>query len=92
MKESKIEKSVCDYAKNKGWLVYKFSSPNNKGVPDRIFMRRGIMFFMEFKSFGKSATNLQIFVMMKIERIGFKCYVIDNVEEGKRVVDDNTKM
>ena len=37
MLEKDIEKAVCDYAKSKGVLTYKFSSPNHVGVPDRIF-------------------------------------------------------
>jgi hypothetical protein len=31
--EKVIEKKVCDYAKSKGFVVYKFVSVNNAGVP-----------------------------------------------------------
>jgi hypothetical protein len=37
--EKVIEKKVCDYAKSKGFVVYKFASFNNAGVPDRIMIR-----------------------------------------------------
>lgn len=39
VRESDIEKKVCDRAKSLGWITPKFKSPMNRGVPDRIFMR-----------------------------------------------------
>ena len=86
--ESKIEQTVCSKAKNLGWLVYKFTSPNQRGVPDRIFMRNGICFFVEFKKFGKKPTELQNVTMGKIKLIGgFECYVIDNIEDGFKLLE-----
>jgi hypothetical protein len=88
MLESKIEKTVCDYAKSKGWLVYKFVSPNNRGVPDRLLLGpdRKIA-FIEFKAPGKEPTKLQKHVFSKIRALLFKVYVIDNIEEGKNLID-----
>ena len=60
MRESKIEKEVSRYAKDKGWLTYKFKSPGQRGVPDKIFMRNGIMFLIEFKATGKSLRKNRI--------------------------------
>ena len=36
--EKQIERSVCDYAKSIGFLVYKFTSPERAAVPDRMFI------------------------------------------------------
>ena len=49
MRESTIEKEVCKYAESLGWLQYKFLSPNVRGIRDRMFMRGGMGFFIEFK-------------------------------------------
>lgn len=87
MKESEIEKKVCAHAKSKGWLSYKFVSPSNRGVPDRIFMRRGLCMFIEFKAEGKKATKLQQKVMSRIEQKGFDCHVVDSVEWGVEVIN-----
>lgn len=87
MKESVIEKKVSDYAKAKGWLVYKFVSPNNKGVPDRIFIGGGEVFFIEFKALGKKPTKLQENVADKIRKELIDVYVIDNVADGKALID-----
>jgi|TARA_R110000803_G_scaffold116981_1_gene185536 Holliday junction resolvase len=87
MLEKTIEKQVCDYAKQKGWLVYKFVSPGQRGVPDRIFLREGSCFFIEFKATGKKPSKLQWRKINELRDIGFDVYVIDKVHEGKIIVD-----
>ena len=50
MLEKDIERAVCDYAKAKGMLVYKFTSPARSAVPDRLLISRtGLIVFIEFK-------------------------------------------
>ncbi len=90
MLEKQIEKKVCDYAKSKGWLSYKFVSPANRGVPDRIFMSQHKMFFIEFKAAGKKATKLQDAIISDINAAGFQVYVVDSVKVGKGVIDAHT--
>ena len=87
MRESTIEKSVCKYAKERGWLTYKFVSPGNKAVPDRMFMRNSMIFFIEFKAPGKKPTKLQEKVIADITSEGFAVYVIDNIKHGKFVIN-----
>jgi len=87
MLESAIESAVCKYAKSKGWLVYKFVSPNNRGVPDRIMLRNGVIIFVEFKATGKQPTTLQQYIIKRIRGEKFKVYVIDSVEMGKKTLD-----
>jgi len=85
MLESKIEKTVCEYAKGLGVLTYKFTG--HKGVPDRIFMINGKTFFIEFKAEGKKPTQLQRKTMMDIVNHKIPCYVCDTIESGKMVID-----
>ena len=87
MRESVIEKKVSDYATSKGWLVYKFSSPNTRAVPDKIFMRNGVVFFIEFKALGKLPTKLQYANHKRIKEHGVSVFVIDNIEKGIDLVD-----
>jgi|TARA_R110000787_G_scaffold11723_2_gene38540 Holliday junction resolvase len=87
MLEAPIEKAVCKYAKDKGWLVYKFVSPANRGVPDRIFMKDGEVFFIEFKATGKKPTKLQQSVISKMRDNLMTVYVVDSIEYGKDIID-----
>lgn len=82
MKESEIEKKVCEYAKNRGWKAIKFRSFNNKSLPDRIFFKKGKCFLIEFKVEGKLPTKLQQKTLCEFRDNGFAADVIDSVEKG----------
>ena len=88
MQESEIEAAVCNYAKSKyKWLVYKFVSPSNRGVPDRLFIRNETVFFIEFKAWNKIPTKLQKRVITKIRNQGVDVYVVDSIKQGKEIFD-----
>ena len=85
MLESKIEKAVCDYAKTLGWLSFKFTSPNNRAVPDRIFFKEGHTILIEFKQLGKKPTKLQNYQIDKLKEQLIPVYVVDSIEKGKDI-------
>jgi len=85
MLESTIEKKVTKYAESLGWLAYKFSSPNNRGVPDRLYIRNGVVIFIEFKQLGKKPTKLQTHHINKIKAQSIAVYVVDSVDAGEAV-------
>ena len=87
MRESEIEKEVCLYAKSKGWLTYKFISPSSKGVPDRILLNNGKVIFIEFKANKKLPTKLQNKIISNIRSKNIQVYVIDNINDGKKLID-----
>jgi hypothetical protein len=66
MLEKQIEKKVVDYCRKRGFLCYKFSSPANRGVPDRIIIGKGKVLFLELKRKGEMPTALQF---REIQRI-----------------------
>jgi hypothetical protein len=86
MLEKTIEKNVTKYAKDKGWLSFKFVSPSNRGVPDRIFMKGGRTIFIEFKASGKKPTKLQWRRIEQIEKAGLAVFVVDSVEDGREII------
>lgn len=90
MLESEIERKVGEHAKRRGWLVRKWSSPGQKGVPDRLYFRSGAVLLIEFKAPGKRPTELQKREHDRLQAQGFPVHVIDNVEDGKALVDANT--
>jgi len=88
MLEKQIEKAVCDHAKSKGVLCYKFVSPGHAGVPDRMFITpSGEVFFIEFKRLGCVPTPLQWREINRLNSQGVDVYVVDNVTQGVSLVD-----
>ena len=89
MLESKIEKAVCDYARNLKFLAYKFTSPNRMAVPDRLFISPyGEMFFCEFKATGKVPTPAQSREHLRLTDQGVDVWVIDNIADGQKMIDE----
>jgi hypothetical protein len=88
MLEKDIERKVCEYARQEGFLAYKFTSPQRAAVPDRLFISpTGSMFFVEFKQLGKMPTPAQYREHDRLRENGVDVYVIDNVEHGKELVE-----
>ena len=88
MLEKQIEKAVCDYAKTKGLLVYKFSSPGHASVPDRMFIHpNGRMFMIEFKSITGKVTPAQAREHDRLQEYSIRVYVVHGVEEGEDVIN-----
>jgi hypothetical protein len=86
--EKEIEKRVCLYAKLRGLLQYKFTSPNHRGVPDRMFvLPGGGVFFIEFKRKGEVPTALQEVAIAKLRKQGSLVFVVDSSELGKNTID-----
>lgn len=88
MLEKQIETAVCDYAKTKGILAYKFTSPSRAAVPDRLFINKhGTVWFCEFKREGKKETVAQAREHTRLRNQKVRVSVIDNVDDGKAMVD-----
>lgn len=88
MLEAAIEKVVCDYAKTKNFLVYKFTSPSRAAVPDRMFVTpAGRVFFIEFKASGKKPTPAQEREHARLCGHNVRVYVVDNVQDGFDIIN-----
>ena len=87
--EKKIEKKVCDYAKSKGFLVFKFKGV--RGVPDRIFMKSGTVFFIEFKTQNGRLSPLQHKVIRDLKTQDIDAHVIYDAQSGFRLINNYYK-
>lgn len=88
MLEKQIEAKVCEYAKTKNVLAYKFTSPARAAVPDRLFIAPdGRMWFCEFKREGQKPTTAQEREHNRLRQNKVSVFVVDNVEDGKAMVD-----
>lgn len=86
MRESLIESKIVRFAKQNGWLTYKFTSPQCKGVPDRMFIKDGKLIFVEFKQLGLLPTKLQQIQIDRLREAGMEVHVVDRVELGKQLL------
>ena len=93
MKEAQIESTVCKHAQKLGLLAYKFTSPGRAGVPDRLLIAPdGTVFMIEFKTPTGRLSALQINEHRRLSEHNITVYVVDNVAEGKRIVDSYTNL
>lgn len=78
MREADIEMYLRDQVKAVGGRAYKFVSPGNSGVPDRlVLLPGGHAYFVELKAPGRKATDLQLLQQERIAALGFDVSVID---------------
>ncbi len=88
--ERDIEKKIKEYARSKGWLAYKFTSPGHSFVPDGILIAPGGKVIMvEFKQLGKKPTAGQHREHERLRQQGVTVWVVDSVELGKGLIDAN---
>jgi VRR-NUC domain protein len=92
MLEKDIEKKFKRALEAKGCLVYKFSSPNCRGVPDRIVITdAGKVLFVELKTEKGVLSKLQRTQLKKLlahRQNVFVLYGIQEVEEFVNNIDD----
>lgn len=81
MRERDIEIYLRDQVKKAGGKAYKFESPGNDGVPDRLvvfpFNR---IYFVELKAPGKKPRPLQVKQMRDLSNFDCDVRVIDSKE------------
>jgi len=81
MLERDVENHLRDEMKRLGGVAFKFVSPGNDGVPDRLVcLPGGRIAFIELKAPGKKPTPLQVRQMERLQGLGFCAMVLDSIE------------
>ena len=79
MTEKVIETYLRDQVKAIGGKAFKFVSPGNNGVPDRLVcLPGGRAVFAELKAPGKKLTALQKAQHERLKALGLRVWVIDS--------------
>lgn len=87
MREKEVEEKFRKAIKQAGGKAYKFISPGNDGVPDRlVVMPGGSICFVELKAPGKKPTPLQSLRMRELENLGCKVFVLDNPDNIQQLL------
>lgn len=87
--EKSVENAVVLYAKKKDIEAVKLNGMGKRSHPDRMFLGwRGKILFIEFKREGATPTPAQLYLHQRWwKNHGHKVYVIDNVADGKAIID-----
>jgi hypothetical protein len=79
MLERDIEKYLIKKVALLGGKAYKFSSPSNRSVPDRLCcLPQGKIKFVECKATNKKPTPLQVKVIEYLRSLGHEVFVVDS--------------
>lgn len=88
MLEKNIEKELRQAVIKNGGLCLKFVSPSMAGVPDRlVLMPYGKLGFVEVKQKGKKPRPLQLMRLKQLTKLGYPCFVLDEVEQIGGIID-----
>ena len=81
MREKEIEKILAEEVKKLGGRAYKWESPGNAGVPDRIVIFPGRRpLFVELKTERGSLTALQKVQIDRLKKLGQQVYVVRGID------------
>lgn len=82
MREREIESRLRYGVKKLGGLCYKFVSPGNRGVPDRIvILPGGVVYFVELKTEVGRLSKIQCLQLKRMERLGVQVRVLYGLSE-----------
>lgn len=89
MKESTIEARLVRMVRDRGGLCYKFVSPGNPGVPDRIIITPdGRSVYIELKTEIGRLANIQKWQLEEMRKRGADVRVLRGLEEVKGFVEE----
>lgn len=78
--EAYVENYLRDRCREDGYMCMKFVSPGNAGVPDRIIIGHGEVFFVETKAKGQKPRQQQVSMIEQMRANGAEVHVIDTRE------------
>lgn len=82
MSETLMEKRVVKWAEQNGWHVRKLVWLGQSGAPDRIFIRKGVVVFIELKDREKEPGALQARQHRDLRAHGAIVYWADTFEKA----------
>ena len=92
MRETEIEEQFKKKVREYGGRAYKFVSPGNAGVPDRlVVLPGGKIGFVELKAPGKTSRKDQQFQQRILEDLGCYVAVVDNTDIIDQVIREITE-
>lgn len=89
MRESEIEKILVDGIRKLGGRAFKWVSPGNDGVPDRIVVLPGYpAIFVEMKTVTGKLTSLQRIQIDRLQKMGQDVRVLYGEKETRTFLEE----
>lgn len=89
MRESKIEARLVSLVRARGGLCYKFVSPGNPGVPDRIVLTpEGRTYYVELKNETGRLSNIQKWQHAEMSKRGADIRTLKSLEQVSAFVEE----
>ena len=92
MIEANVEKPIAKWAEAQGWYVRKLKWIAHVGAPDRLFIKKGRVVFIEFKRpspLGKAKDARTVMQKREAEKLslhGAEYHLIDDIDHACRVL------
>lgn len=80
MREKSIETRLREKCRDAGAMCLKLEPTSMAGLPDRIVLQAGRVWFVELKAPGQSPRPIQLLAHDQLRKCGFEVYVIDSRE------------
>lgn len=88
-RERDIERWLKNQIETMGGLAYKFSSPGNDGVPDRIaIMPYGRVWFIELKTKQGQLTPIQVWQQNRLRKLGCMVRTVYGTNEAEWLIKE----
>jgi len=88
-KESRVERQLIDGVKALGGKTFKFISPGQAGVPDRVvILPGGTVHFVEVKAQGGRVSKLQQRSLANLRHMGVTALVLTGTDEVRHYLDN----
>lgn len=84
--ETDLESDINSFAERRGWWARKFTTPGHVGPPDRIFIRRARVVFLEVKRFGEEPRASQVQTMKEMREHGAEVHWCDTLQEAMEIL------
>ena len=89
MRERDIEKWLRRQVESLGGLAFKFTSPGNDGVPDRLaVLPGGLIYFVELKADRGRLSPLQVWQQDRLRQLGVNVAVIRGMDEAVEFIEE----
>lgn len=89
MRERDIEQWLRRQIESMGGLAFKFSSPGNDGVPDRLaVLPGGIIYFIELKTDRGRLMPIQRWQQDRLDALGCQVRTIRGMDEAAEFIEE----
>ena len=79
--ERDLEDDATKLARKRGWFSRKYRSAGRRSQPDRLFIRNGVCFWVEFKRLGNEPSPAQWEEINAMLQAGADVLWIDSIED-----------